>query len=437
MPAGPIQNLNWDRRHFDQFGCSESPGSDSRVELRPAPLPSFSRVRRAITRIAPIIDGMSDSNPSRREFITGRRETSPDEPEHDPSKPASVAEQAPDLRESAYIEHLSKRAMACQFEFIFNMGQFEDAADVAMLAFDEIERLETQMTIYRDWSELVHLNDHAAKEWVIVEARLFGLLLEAKRIWSETDGAFDITSTPLTRLWGFSKRAGRVPSQEEIETTLQTVGMQYVEFDEETRGVRFTRPDVSLNLGGIGKGFALDRCADILCEHGLHHVLIHGGQSSLIGRGARTGIGATGRKGWTVGLSHPVWPDNRIAEFQLVDRALGTSGTGRQSFYHRGKRYGHIIDPRNGAPAEGILSSTVIAPTAAEADALATAFYVAGLDFAMEYCKQRSDLGLVLVTQGARRGEVVIHSAGLSDDEWREVANQSTAPDESNESLEG
>src|SRR5262249_4156409 len=144
--------------------------------------------------------------------------------------------------------------------------------------------------------------------------------------------------------------------------------------------VRLDRAGVEINLGSIGKGYALDRMAELLVAEGIENFLIHGGNSSVLGRGVGQESGVRSQeleeteretRGWWVGLRHPLVPERRIGEICLRDRALGTSGSGTQFFVHEGKRYGHILDPRTGRPAEGTLSTTVAAPTGAEADALA------------------------------------------------------------------
>jgi thiamine biosynthesis lipoprotein len=112
-------------------------------------------------------------------------------------------------------------------------------------------------------------------------------------------------------------------------------------------------------------------------------------------------------------------PERRLAEFTLRDRALGTSGSATQFFHHQGRRYGHILDPRTGRPAEGVHSSTVIAPTAAEADALATAFYVLGPEKSLDYCRARPHLAAVLVSPGPRQGSIELHTCGLNDEDWK------------------
>jgi thiamine biosynthesis lipoprotein len=167
---------------------------------------------------------------------------------------------------------------------------------------------------------------------------------------------------------------------------------------------------MELNLGSVGKGYALDRCAEVLEAAGVRDFLIHGGQSSVLARGAQQTSGAV--PAWCVALRHPLRAERRLAELKISHCGLGTSGSGQQFFFHRGRRYGHVLDPRCGAPAEGVLSTTVLAPDAAEADALATAFFVLGVDATRAYCATRPELSVVFVLPGTRDGTVAIETVG-------------------------
>ena len=168
--------------------------------------------------------------------------------------------------------------------------------------------------------------------------------------------------------------------------------------------IAFYRMGVELNLGSIGKGYALDRAAEILIEYELTEWLIQGGHSSVIARGGHNGLA-----GWPVGLRNPLLPQRRLGTILLRDQALATSGTAVQHFRFEGKRYGHIIDPRTGWPIDTMLSVTVLAPTAAEADALSTAFFVGGVEIAQRYCSNHPSVSALLIPppSGGQRLEPV------------------------------
>ena len=154
--------------------------------------------------------------------------------------------------------------------------------------------------------------------------------------------------------------------------------------------------------------------------------LLHAGQSSVLARGSRTPIRRASSDavspGWIIGVPNPARQGQRLAELRLRDRAVGTSGTRTQYFRHKGRRYGHILDPRTGQPAEGVLSATVVAPSGAEADALSTAFYVMGAEKALQYCLGRPELAAVLVCPADGPGGLEIRSVGLEEDELRALS---------------
>jgi thiamine biosynthesis lipoprotein len=309
---------------------------------------------------------------------------------------------------------VSREAMACLFEVVFDAAQYKHAADVAIEALDLVALLEAQLTVYRETSEVQEINRRAAAQAVEVEPGLFDLLVRSQCRYVETSGAFDITAGPLSKVWGFYRRQGAMPSPAEIDAALALVGSDKLILDSEVRTVRFSLPGMELNLGACGKGYALDRAADLLVSSGVNDFLIHGGNSSVLARGRRDAAEA-----WSVALRHPLRPEVRLAEFLLSDQALGTSGSGSQFFHYQGKRYGHILDPRSGWPADQVLSATVIAPTAEAADALSTAFYVMGLEPAREYCAAHAELSALLISQSGSRIE--LHPLNLEAERWRSL----------------
>ena len=357
---------------------------------------------------------------TRREFLTG---VSAAEALAD----AAAGTDSPALQKPApksFLMQIERRAMACQFAVYLNPDSPRFAPEAAVSALALVAELEDQLSVFREHSEVSRLNRRAAHEAVAVESRLFELLSRAVELHRQTGGAFDITSGPLTKAWGFYRRQGRVPDSSEIAVAMALVGSQRIELDEGAGSVRFTREGVEINLGAIGKGYALDRCAELLEREGVGDFLLHGGQSSVLARGrqkttaspASPGAASAAMRGWTIGVKHPVWPKRRLAEIDLQNKSLGTSGAENQYFFHQGKRYGHILDPRSGSPATGVLTASVIAPDAATADALSTAFYVLGVAGATDYCERHDEVAAVLVTPGERSGSVALHAIGVSDD---------------------
>jgi thiamine biosynthesis lipoprotein len=289
---------------------------------------------------------------------------------------------------------LTTAAMATDFAVLLNEAMPDDPRQPlrwASDALDLIHILEDQMSVYRPQTELSQLNRVAASRSVQVEERLFELLRRARDIAVDTDGCFDPTSGQLIALWRQCRKEVRLPTDAEIEERLAIVGMRHVRFEPDG-SIAFDRAGVELNLGSIGKGYALDRAAETLLEHELTEWLIQGGHSSVLARGGHNGL-----SGWPVGLRNPLLPQRRLGTILLHNQALATSGTAVQHFRLEGKRYGHIIDPRTGWPTDNLLSVTVLAPTAAEADALSTAFFVGGVELAERYCSNHRLVSALLI----------------------------------------
>jgi thiamine biosynthesis lipoprotein len=258
------------------------------------------------------------------------------------------------------------------------------------------------MTVYRENSELSQINRDAA--WVSVEigeelAEVIELSLQVSR---QTEGAFDITSGVLSRCWGFKERNGRVPSDEAIRECLSRIGWQHVRLDRGERRLYFEREGLELNLGSVGKGFALDHAATMLQNADFGKVLLHAGHSSMIAFGDSFCPGG----GWLVSIRHPVESDRELVHLRLRNQALGTSGIGEQFFESEDKSYGHVIDPRTGRPAERNLSASCLAPTAALADALATAFFVMPLEKIEACCDEHEGIGAIVVPRPNQCGSV-------------------------------
>ncbi len=277
------------------------------------------------------------------------------------------------------------------------------AVDLACRALDVIDGLEAQMTIYRDDSEVSRLNASAHLGPVVVEAGLFRLLQDAVNLSRETGGAYDVTSGALSEAWGFVKGPKRVPDPDVLADARDRTGWHHVIFDPDRRTVAFDRERIRINLGSIGKGYAIDRAVELLRAYWWPTSgLVHGGRSSLFALGSPPGQFG-GR--WEVTLRNPFQPDFPLGVFRLRNRALGTSGSAFQQFVVNGQVYGHIIDPRSGEPALGPASVTVLAPTAAAADALSTAFYLLGYGPTAEYVEAHPEIGAVIVEPGPADGD--------------------------------
>jgi len=318
---------------------------------------------------------------------------------------------------------VSRRAMACYFEVCLPAAYGEKAASAALEALDVVDECEQALSYFLPDSQISRINRLAHQQPVEVDEGLFQLLQSAVKFSEETDGAFDVTAAPLWEVWGFARRAGHIPDESQIEQARSLVGRELMELDAQHQTVRFLRPAMRINLGSLGKGYALDLCAGRLHALGINHFLLHAGQSSVLAQGSPHGDeSSAGLGSWSVGLADPLPRNRRLGIIHLQNQALGTSSSRFQFFYYRGRRYGHIIDPRTGRPAEGVLSATALAPSAATADALATAFFVMGPTAALDYCRKHPGIGMVLVCDGEKPSQRKVITAGLAPAQWQEAS---------------
>ena len=327
--------------------------------------------------------------------------------------------------ETVHTIVVGREAMGCRFEIIFNLLDNSVATSIGTDALNIIERIEEQISVYRPSSEISGINESSSTRWHDLSPDVFDLLLLSKQLHSQTDGAFDVTTGPLIKAWGFLQKQGRTPSPEKLVEAVACSGMKNVELHEHEHKIRFQQPDVEINLGAIGKGWAIDKAIDHIDMEGIENFLIHGGHSSVRSRGTR-GLTEqqTGRDGWPVGLRHPLLREKRIGTITLQNKALGTSGSGTQFFIEKGQKIGHILDPRTGQPASGVLSATVLADTAAEADALATAAYILGPQEIDHIAPDGSSVAAILVVQEERTSRLTAILANLDTEEF--VPNQTT-----------
>jgi thiamine biosynthesis lipoprotein ApbE len=239
-------------------------------------------------------------------------------------------------------------------------------------AFDEIRRVDLLLSIHKAESETARLNEAAGKGPVRVSRELREVLETALRIAERTEGAFDPTIGPLAQLWGFIWKEYRLPSETELNRTLPLVGYKQVQLHR-AGAVSFARPEMSLDFGGIGKGYAVDRAIQVLEARGITNAMVKAGGDLRV-------LGAPpGKDAWEVQIEDAKKQRKR-ATVRLRDSALSTSGNYENYFEVDGRRYSHIIDPRTGLPIQGIASCTVIAKTCTESDAFATGFFVLGIE---------------------------------------------------------
>ena len=332
--------------------------------------------------------------------------------------PAAFARDRMPLGVNPSYIRVKREAMYTDFEVIFGSNENGEARRTAFAVLNEIDRVERLLTIWRGWSELMELNRRAAIKPVKVSREIFSLVKLARQIYLATTGAYDISSTPLSRCWGFFQRKGRVPSDEELRNAKKRVGMEFVELDEEKRTVFFRKQGIELSPASLGKGFALDRAILISRKRGLRNVMLSGGFSSVFASGA-----PAWKDRWNLSIRNPMDRNRSLARIGLVNQGYSSSGSEAQRFTHNSRVYGHILDPRTGRPVHHMENVNVIASTAAEAEALSTAFYVMGVEKTLQFCEKHPTIGVVIVTLPDSRGKSEIVTANI-DETRMEVLEQ-------------
>ncbi len=268
---------------------------------------------------------------------------------------------------------LSLNAMATRFELVLHGDDPARLNSIGEEALREIERLDAQLSIYRPDSDLCLINALSASEPVKTDPRLFRLLQRCTQLSELTDNAFDITIAPLMHAWGFLGESGRMANPEDIRQAMEVTGMQHVRFNDGDFTITFDSKGVMLDLGAIGKGYAIEKAVEILREQGVTSALLHGGTSTIYGLGAQ--LDGTP---WEIAIKHPTDTDKHLDVVELCDSALSVSAVHGKSFKQNGIEYGHVIDPRTGQPTQDALSAAVIGPCPTETDALSTALLVLG-----------------------------------------------------------
>jgi thiamine biosynthesis lipoprotein len=288
---------------------------------------------------------------------------------------------------------LALNAMATRFELVLHGENATRTRGAGEAALKEVERLEAQLSLYRPTSEIARINALAAREPVRVSPSVFGLLRHARQLQIESGGAFDIAVAPLVRCWGFMHGTGRVPEPAEIEEARNRSGMAHVILDEGNYSVRFDQEGVMIDLGAIGKGYAIDCAAETLREAGVTSALLHGGTSTVYGIGAPPDA-----EGWKIAIAPT--PDQTSSQITVVlrDNALSVSAVWGKSFEADGKKFGHVIDPRTGWPVNNAVQAAVVLPSATETDALSTALLVMGLEGHEAISRLRTDMRTLVVS---------------------------------------
>ena len=332
--------------------------------------------------------------------------------------------------------------MATRFEIVLHGSDPVALRAAGEAALDEIERIENLLSLYRNTSEIAHVNARAASEPVRVSPAVFRLLEQARQLSELTGGAFDVTIAPLVRCWGFLGGTGRLPDPAAVAEARANVGFALVELNRTDSAVRFSRQGVMLDLGALGKGYAIERAVEVVRDAGVTSAILHGGTSTVYALGAPPDSAS-----WQVAIQRPVpgasapadspqssagppgarpelaegavqhmarsaSPSDLLTIVPLRDEALSVSAVWGRSFQVAGRTYGHVIDPRTGQPVEHSLLSAVVLPSATETDALSTALLTLGAAWIPTLAALRP--GVRALVAGAGPGEHQVEARGIA-----------------------
>ena len=301
-------------------------------------------------------------------------------------------------------------AMATRFEIVLHGDHPASLRAAGEEALGLVEQLEAQLSLFRASSEIAYLNARAARKPVRVTPGLFALLEDAQKLSEQTGGAFDITVAPLVRCWGFMGGDGRMPRAEEVAEARAKVGMGLVQLNRADFTVRFAREGIMLDLGAIGKGYAVERAAEVLREAGVTSALIHGGTSTVQALGP-----PPGEAFWKIAIETPspapAASPTLLATVPLKEEAMSVSGVWGNSFQVAGRTFGHIIDPRTGEPAVGTVMAAVVLPSATETDALSTALLTVGAAGHDAIAKLRPGMRTLVVSEFG--GQLRVEAKGI------------------------
>ncbi|MEJ2702262.1 MAG: FAD:protein FMN transferase [Sedimentisphaerales bacterium] len=323
-----------------------------------------------------------------------------------PQEPCFVR---PDSGSISGMKRFSHEAMATTFELIIIHDDERYARQAATAAFEEVDRLEGQLSRFIENSDISRINNLPVDRPLVLGLDAFECLRMSVKMYAETNGAFDVTIGSLLKCWRDEDGDPRTPSGEELNFARLHTGSNLLQLDEREHTVRLAASPVLVDLGGIGKGYAVDRVAELLRQWSIETVLISGGYSSVLALEAPSGT-----DGWFLTLSDPLDHRRILARPHLRNGALGGSGV---------QKGGHIISPRTGRPVQGKRAAWSAAPDATTADALSTAFMIMESEEIRRYCSfhpDRKAMVMLLEKDETTQKDKILHFGSWRQDELGE-----------------
>ncbi|CAM3853199.1 MULTISPECIES: FAD:protein FMN transferase [Flavobacterium] len=259
------------------------------------------------------------------------------------------------------------------------------------IAIDEVKRIENQISDWIPTSQISKVNQNAGIQPIKVEVEVFDLVERAIKISQLTKGAFDISYASMDKIWKFDGSMKEMPTQEAIKKSVVRVGYQKIILDAKLKTIFLKEKGMKLGLGGIGQGYIADRIKELLKSKGCTAGIVN------VSGDINTWGHQIDGKPWTVAIVNPLNKNKVFATFPLIDSAVETSGNYEKYVTFNGKRYSHIIDPRTGYPASGIISISVFAKQTEIADAIATGVFVLGVEVGLDLVNQINGIECIII----------------------------------------
>ncbi|MHC4115205.1 MAG: FAD:protein FMN transferase [Planctomycetota bacterium] len=291
------------------------------------------------------------------------------------------------------LQRFSHNAMATVFEIFVLHPDALYARQAAYAAFEELDKLEAELSRFIENSDISRLNNHPPNQPLRISLEAFETLWLSAKISAETNGAFDVTIGALMECWLNEDKTMRMPFKARLSEARRHTGMNLIKLNKDDYTVRRLTDKVKIDLGGFGKGFAVDKMTDILRDWDIDTALIHGGASSVFALGA-----PPEKKGWPVTISSPTNRQKILAHLHLQNNALSGSGL---------RKGAHIIDPCTAKPVKDIIAAWSLASTAATADALSTAFMIMSPNQIARYCTNHPDVAAMTITSPSSKEEKI------------------------------